>query len=378
MHPDASGAQAAASDPATLLVCNTQSRTLSPSEAARRVRAALAPLGPAFRGIVLKKIDTGLRGSLGAEIDGAMDALGAAEAFVLPAIPEVGRTTVDGVQLIDGVPVHRTAFRDDPENPVRDACVTRVIEATSRRRAAAVPLEAVRRPGAIAERVDAGRAGGVSIFVLDAATDADLERAVAALLARPRPLLLVGSIGLARALRLALPSGSTAVAPREPRVGGMGVLVVTGSAHPVARAQRVHATQREGLTVLEVGPDADADAVAREAGALLARGFAVALTTPDTVVPGTERASADVLRAVACGALAITRARGLVLVGGETAFRVLGGLGHPRITIEQRLGPLVVQGRLLDGDHAGLRVVTKGGSSGEEALLARLVAGLAG
>ena len=113
------------------------------------MRAALAPLGPAFRGIVLKKIDTGLRGSLGAEIDGAMEALGAAEAFVLPAIPEVGRTTVGGVQLIDGVPVHRTAFRDDPENPVRDACVARVIEATSRRRAADVALEAVRRPGAI-------------------------------------------------------------------------------------------------------------------------------------------------------------------------------------------------------------------------------------
>jgi len=38
----------------------------------------------------------------------------------------------------------------------------------------------------------------------------------------------------------------------------------------------------------------------------------------------------------------------------------------------------VVQGRLLDGDHEGLRIVTKGGSSGEEALLARLVAELAG
>ena len=367
-----------AGDSATLLVCNTQSRTLSPSEAARRVHAGLAPLGPAFRGIVLKKIDTGLRGSLGAEIDGAMEALGAAEAFVLPAIPEVGRTTVGGVQRIDGVPVHRTAFRDDPENPVRDACVARVIEATSRRRAAALALEVVRRPGAVVERVDAGRAAGVSIFVLDAETDADLERAVAALLVRPRPLLLVGSIGLARALRLALPAESRGPAPREPRVGGKGVLVVTGSAHPVARAQRVHAAYREGLTVLEVGPGADADAVAREAAALLARGSAVALTTPDTVVPGTERASADVLRAVACRALAITRARGLVLVGGETAFRVLGGLGHPRITIEQRLGPLVVQGRLLEGEHEGLRVVTKGGSSGDEALLARLVAGLAG
>jgi uncharacterized protein YgbK (DUF1537 family) len=379
VHPDASGGRARTGDAATLTVRNTQSRTLPPAEATYRVRAALAPLGAAFRGIVLKKIDTGLRGSLGAEIDGAMDALGTTEAFVLPAIPEVGRTTVGGVQLIDGVPVHRTAFRDDPENPVRDACVARVIEATSCRRAAAVALDTVRRPGAVVECVDAGRAAGASIFVLDAETDTDLARAVAALLVRPRPLLLVGSIGLARALRRALPADSAPPpSSREHRAAGTGVLVVTGSAHPVARAQRVHAARCEGLTVLEVGPDADADAVAREAGALLARGCGVALTTPDTVVPGSERASVDVLRAVACGALAITRTRGLVLVGGETAFRVLDGLGHPRITIERRLGPLVVQGRLLDGEHEGLCVVTKGGSSGEEALLARLVAVLAG
>src|SRR5262249_59811771 len=132
---------------------------------------------------------------------------------------------------IDGVPVNRTAFRDDPANPVRDACVARVIEATSRRRAVAVALEAVRRSGAIAERVDAERAGGASIFVFDAETDADLERAVAALLVRSRPLLLVGSIGLARALRLALPAGAAAAAPRPPRVGGVGGLVGPGGGH---------------------------------------------------------------------------------------------------------------------------------------------------
>lgn len=80
----------------------------------------------------------------------------------------------------------------------------------------------------------------------------------------------------------------------------------------------------------------------------------------------------------ACAALTITRARGLVLIGGETAFHVLGGLGHPCISIEHRLGPLIVQGRLLHGVHQDLRVVTKGGSSGREDLLAEVVAVLAG
>src|SRR5262249_19752978 len=157
VHPDGAMAQVAGDEADALVVRNTQSRTLAPAEAAGRVRSALAPLGTSFHGIVLEKIGPGLRGPLGAELDAAMDALGAAEAFVLPAIPEVGRTTVGSVQLIDGVPVHRTAFGRDPENPVTDAHVTRVLAATARRRPGTVALEAVRRP---ARGVAAARAAG--------------------------------------------------------------------------------------------------------------------------------------------------------------------------------------------------------------------------
>src|SRR5207237_332991 len=106
-----------------MCVRNTQSRTLAPADAARRVAAALADVGPAWAGLVLKKIDTGLRGPLGAEIDATMDALGVEEAFVLPAIPEVGRTTLAGRQMIGGVPVNETAFACDPHHPIHDASV---------------------------------------------------------------------------------------------------------------------------------------------------------------------------------------------------------------------------------------------------------------
>ncbi len=379
VHPDGTAAHVAGDETGTLMVRNTQSRTLSAVEAAGRVRSALAPLGGSFRGIVLKKIDTGLRGQLGAELDAAMDALGAAEAFVLPAIPEVGRTTLRGVQLIDGVPVHRTAFGRDPENPVSDANVTRVIAATARRRSETVALEAVRQPGGVARAIEAARARGACILVVDAETDGDLETVVEVLLARPRPLLLAGSIGLARALRRVLSGASDGVGgPAAGRTGGTGVLVVSGSAHPVARAQREYAVRREALSVLEVNPGPGAEATGREAGRLLANEMKVALVSPERRLCGSERAIAEALRVAACAALAVTRARGLVLIGGETAFHVLGGLGHPCISIEQRLGPLIVQGRLLHGVHRDIRVVTKGGSSGREDLLADVVAVLAG
>src|SRR5262245_9513141 len=189
-------------DDETLWIRNTQSRTLPAAEAGGRVARVLTDVGAGWAGLVLKKIDTGLRGPLGAEIDAAMDALQVDEAFVLPAIPEVGRTTQEGRQLIGGVPVHQTAFARDPQNPIHDASVPAAVEATGRRRAAVIGLGAVR--AGLGPAVDAARTAGAQVLVCDGETDADLERAVRSLLLRARPLLLVGSTGLARALRRVL------------------------------------------------------------------------------------------------------------------------------------------------------------------------------
>ena len=140
-----------------------------------------------------------------------MDAVGAQRAFVLPAIPEVGRTTVGGEQRIDGVPVHRTAFADDPQNPVRDVAGRvgdRARDASGRSWRFRWP-----RCAALADQSPRSTRADAPIVVLDAETDADLAAAVQALLRQPRPLVVVGSTGVARALRAAL-------APRR-RVGGV-------------------------------------------------------------------------------------------------------------------------------------------------------------
>src|SRR5262249_29174146 len=144
-------------------------------------------------------------GPLGAEIDAAMDAVSAALAIVLPAIPDVGRTTVGGRQLIDGVPVHETAFARDPQNPIAESRVEVAIGATSRRRAGGVSLGDV-RGARIVEGIARCRADGAAIVVGDAETDADLDRWIAALGAFEEPLVLVGSTGLAKACR-GLPPG---------------------------------------------------------------------------------------------------------------------------------------------------------------------------
>jgi len=361
--------------PEALWVRNTQSRTRSPGEAADRVGAALADVGPGWAGVVLKKIDTGLRGQLGAELDAAMDALGVEEAFVLPAIPEIGRTTQQGRQMIGGVPVHLTPFARDPQNPIRDASVPAVIEATSRRRAAVIGLGAIR--AGLGRAVDDARADGATVLVCDGETEADLERAVRSLLLRRRPLLLVGSIGLARALRsvLAVEHGGRfragAVAP------GSGVLVVAGSAHPTTHAQIARAAGRGLTDPLTVGDPSTAEAAGLEAGHLLRAGRAVALVAPTEPAPAGSEGVRAALRSAALAALARERPSGLVLIGGETAYAVLEGLGLPPLWLDARLCPLVVRARLMSGPYGGLALVTKGGSTGAEDVLGAIVRQLA-
>jgi uncharacterized protein YgbK (DUF1537 family) len=372
--PDAS---APAPRPGTLGVRNTQSRTVPPAEAARRVSSALDDVGPRWAGLVLKKIDTGLRGPLGAEIDAAMEALGVPEAFVLPAIPEIGRTTQQGRQLIAGVPVHQTAFARDPHNPIQDASVPAVIEATGRRRAAVLGLGTVR--GDIAGGIDAARARGAEVVVCDAETDADLERAVRALLLRGRPLLLVGSTGLARALRRVLGTehGGRARVAGPSAAAGSGVLVVAGSAHPATRAQLERAAGRGVFETIAVGTTADAAAAGLAAGRVLRARRAVALVPPPEPSADGSDAVLAALRKAALAALSRARPAGLVLIGGETAYHVLEGIGSPPLWLEARLAPLVVRARLMSGAYGGLGLVTKGGSTGPVDLVGAIVRQLA-
>src|SRR5258708_39383579 len=71
-----------------------------------------------------------------------------------------------------------------------------------RSQAAVIDIAAVR--GDLAAAIERARVAGAGVLACDAETDADLERAVRALLLRGRPLLLGGSPGLACALRRVL------------------------------------------------------------------------------------------------------------------------------------------------------------------------------
>ena len=95
------------SDPSTLesarvVSVNTDSRHLRAAEAALRVRGIARHLGADAFDIVIKKIDSTLRGNVVAETMALLEASGRREAVVAAAFPAQGRTVRGGIVHVDG------------------------------------------------------------------------------------------------------------------------------------------------------------------------------------------------------------------------------------------------------------------------------------
>ena len=96
-----------------VLSLTTESRHLSPHAADERVwNATRAALAHAPR-VLLKKIDSTLRGNVADEILAGLRASGLRHALIAPAVPRHGRSMRAGEVFIDGVPLRQTQIGSD-------------------------------------------------------------------------------------------------------------------------------------------------------------------------------------------------------------------------------------------------------------------------
>ena len=114
-------------DSADLIVLNTNTRSCGEAQAACRVGAACDAIRTRSGSLIYKKIDSTLRGHVGFEIDLVSDMMGFGLAICAPAFPEMGRTTVGGYQLLDGVPV-RGADMAGPDIPPQHAFIPDLLD----------------------------------------------------------------------------------------------------------------------------------------------------------------------------------------------------------------------------------------------------------
>lgn len=108
---------------AELIAVDSDSRALCDAEAASRIGTLLREVGEAEPQLVYKKTDSALRGPIAAELCAAAEALGRRRILFIPQNPSRGRVIRSGRYLIEGVPLDRTGFADDPLHPATTADV---------------------------------------------------------------------------------------------------------------------------------------------------------------------------------------------------------------------------------------------------------------
>lgn len=347
-----------------VLVVETDTRSCPPDAAFERLERvglllAAAELTP---GWVVKKVDSLLRGPIAREVQALRSTLGVRRCVAAPALPALGRRTRGGVQYLDEVPVGRGG--GDPRAGAYSPEVAR-----------AVGLRTTRtiRPGA-----PLPADGDV---VIDAGSDADLDRVVSAL-GEPGPsTLLVATSGLTSALARAGRSVTPGAAPPPGSAGaGRSVVVLSLTPAPAARAQvevltAVPGTEVVALDVAELLAGAATVPLAQEVAAATARAAVTVVHTvgelPEHADPAPLRAA--VLRSIVAVVGALGPEVDVIANGGDATRGVVDAVGADRIDVLAALAAGSVLLRLPDGR----RVVTKSGSFGPPTTLADLVAVLA-
>jgi len=191
-----------------VLVVDTETRNLPSEDAYRKVRRAVRLLRQNNIELVYKKIDSTLRGNLGAEINAVIDELDIEAVIVTPAFPSQKRTVVNGRLLINGVPIEKTEYADDPLSPVSISQISRLIERQTGRRVGEIHLSEIRRDvNLIIREIQKHIQADKRIIVADAESESDLKRIAEA--SRALELLPCGSAGLASAIssRITVQSG---------------------------------------------------------------------------------------------------------------------------------------------------------------------------
>ncbi len=342
---------------ADILSVNTESRYLSAKDSAAAVTAAVARALEQDRQ-VFKKIDSLLRGNVGAEVAAALAAVSDGRskglALVAPAFPGTGRTTIGGLVHVKGAHNAQGSFDGDVAAALAGGGLSTEL----------VGRDAHRTPEDLAAHLRDVQERGTDAVVLDAVSDDDLKLVAAAAALLEFPTLLAGSGGLAGHIAR---RGEARDVLQENARCVTRTLTVIGSYSGLAR-QQTEALVAAGAEHITLDHQALEDpAVARKVAAAMVRTDVV--LTPDPMGAVDKSQALVVAEALArATAAGVEHCEVLVLTGGETATAVLKALGAGSFTVIGEIEPGVVMSLLPEPLPL---LVTKAGAFGDAGTLAR-------
>lgn len=358
------------------VVVSTNSRNINREEAYHTVSNTLS-LTKGKQITIFKRIDSTLRGNIGAEIEAIQDFLGTeTTACIVPSFPSSGRTVKNGILYVNEIPLSETSVKDDPLSPVFSSSVKEIIELQTKRKIVSISLDTVRSPlHELEKKIVKASSSQKTILSFDAMTDKDIEIIAKACISSGTDFFPVD------------PGPFTAaVISQRNAVRTKPVLAFVGSVNQIATVQIEYLGSFADTKMIKVDSnslihngekrDEEIDRVEKLAInmartyrfiCLYSSGTAHITTIEDraTITASINQAFATIasrlLERIACN--------GLFTCGGDTTMAICEALEVNALELLDEIAPLTVSGKLSGGLFDGLRLITKGGMVGEQDIM---------
>lgn len=345
--------------------------------------------------IYSKRIDSTLRGNVGAETEAMLNSLGDDYiAVAASAFPESGRIIIGGYMLVNGIPLHRTEAAIDPKAPVDTSDVAAVFRKQCHYPVASIYMDDLMEgTEAVSHHMLELKQQGARIIVCDCVTQEDLDLIADALIQSGIKFVSVDpgpfTATLARKL-VSVPEITT----------GKKILTVVGSVNAVARRQIEQFWLAQNPFKIEVKTSEfleneerrqqEIDRVVREVeehpnnelisiygdgilpvNRLNLQDYADKMNIKvDDVSEFINNSFAEITESCCRQDPSI---QGLYTSGGDITAAVCRKFQTAGLELLGEVLPLAAYGKILKGEFDGLQIITKGGMVGNDDAMNRCI-----
>ena len=357
-----------------MLVHDTETRNKPARVAYREARSFCLLCKRTGRQLVYKKIDSTLRGNLGAEVKALVDVFKKSSVVICSAYPEYRRTVVDGHLLVHGIPVDRTTFANDPMSPVTTSDVKALVSSQTTESVGGIQLATVRKgAGYVTKAIRQLNEKGIRIICADAQNRNDLTNIAKACI--ETNVIPCGSAGLAEEIAARLPSVSSKIMVLSASTNE----ATLNELQRTARYPRTFLIRARATALVGKSRSQEIKRI-RLLAAQAVRSYDVILVCSAFYKRDLRRTlgkSSDAIArglASATGTLALSGSvTGILLTGGEMAAAFLDRIKARGLRLEREILPGISLGAVISGRAAGLKIVTKAGGFGLRGSMRKIV-----
>lgn len=352
-------------DQSSSYVVDTESRGLSEKEAFIKVRADVENIKFEDFDYIIKKIDSTLRGNVAEEIKAVDESYSNDLIVFMPALPDLNRTTINGIHLLNNIPITQTELAKDPKKPVIEDHIGKLLEAVYEEKITQITLQQIRN-----EKIDYNNG---RIFICDAETNQDMKMVLRSTLELNRKILYVGTAAIVENLceveevikpSLGLiASISTTTIEQVKFAERAGISLVKVPIYKLLNGEKINRYIEEAVTLIIQGRDVIVLSTASynraEYEKTVECGIRLGLEKNEI----SDKAQ-EIMGKIGENIIDQVKISGVFLAGGDTAislFEKLGACGT-EIIEEVAIGIPLLQ--LIGGKYEGLKIITKAGAFG--------------